>query len=101
MADVVGVVLPPSRTREVLRQLAVRPADGRAGLVDRERAHAGRARIDSHDEASRHAPHDRTGVADRYAGTSPSAVTEAPPELSVPRPRETPWERSRTRPATY
>ena len=38
--DLVGVVLDPAGLREVLRELAVRPPDGRAALVDGEGPHA-------------------------------------------------------------
>ena len=56
--DLVGVVLDPTRPREVLGELAVRPARRRALLVEGEGAHAGGPGIDGDDDA-----HGRAGYA--------------------------------------
>jgi hypothetical protein len=55
--DLRGVVLDPAGTREVLRELPVRPAPWPSRLVHGEGPHAGGAGIDRHDDGHGRPPY--------------------------------------------
>src|SRR6266511_5681657 len=61
--DLLGLVLDPAGLREVLGELAVRPPDGPARVVDRVRPHAGRAGVDREADAHSAITRRRVGAA--------------------------------------
>ena len=75
--DLVRVVLDPPRLREVLRELAVRPADGRAVLVDRERPHPRGAGVDRQADAH------HSATSDGLTGRPAEHVHELAPDLAI------------------